>query len=372
MENFTRNQSFYTTSTTSVVWFSEEYNKSIPMACLYAVISFIAVFGNLLVITAVCRDHTLRSYTSNYFLANLAVADFFQGLIAIPLRILEVMAVGYNPHNCNCHSNIVWQQLKLGYPVLGNALVLTAIYTNYSLRNVGNALFGNLAVSDFLQGGIAIPCRIVVLLQPNSYFSMSMCRASIALSILFGGSSNLNILFISIERFIGVRWPFLYYSFVSAKDYIAAVYLLINILPSVIIASLRSIQKIHIQERSVRSSVRTCNQEDNGDIWETDGTAPQVRKNKATEAARQRKSAKTVSLIVGLFIVLIMPIVILDIVDMCGGLKVSPLVVRITVGMAYANHCVNVFVYAGCNGDYKRAFAKILSRIKAKFTGVRH
>ena len=90
MENFTRNQSFYTTSTTSVVWFSEEDNKSIPMACLYAVISFIAVFGNLLVITAVCRDHTLRSYTSNYFLANLAVADFFQGLIAIPLRILEI------------------------------------------------------------------------------------------------------------------------------------------------------------------------------------------------------------------------------------------------------------------------------------------
>lgn len=329
-----------------------------------------------------------------------------------------------NSSNAGTMAVVIFLVLIALVSVLGNALVLTAIYTNYSLRNVGNALFGNLAVSDFLQGGIAIPCRIVVLLQPNYYFSMSMCRASIALSILFGGSSNLNILFISIERFIGVRWPFLYYSFVSAKvissvilsawillalfaslplfawggqthlqaefcsftlflteDYIAAVYLLINILPSVIIvflyifilkASLRSIQKIHIQERSVRSSVRTCNQEDNGDIWETDGTAPQVRKNKTTEAARQRKSAKTVSLIVGLFIVLIMPVVILDIVDMCGGLKVSPLVVRITVGMAYANHCVNVFVYAGCNGDYKRAFAKILSRIKAKFIGVRH
>lgn len=146
MENFTRNQSFYTTSTTSVVWFSEEDNKSIPMACLYAVISFIAVFGNLLVITAVCRDHTLRSYTSNYFLANLAVADFFQGLIAIPLRILEVMAVGYNP-------------------------------------NV-------------------------------------FCRIAIATAILFGSSSNLAILVISIDRFFAVQYPYTYvrYSNIKCSD----------------------------------------------------------------------------------------------------------------------------------------------------------
>lgn len=36
--------------------------------------------------------------------------------------------------------------------VFGNALLLTAIYINYNLRTTGNFLFGNLALSDFLQG----------------------------------------------------------------------------------------------------------------------------------------------------------------------------------------------------------------------------
>ena len=73
-------------------------NGSIFLACLYSTISFTAVFGNLLVITAIFCDRTLRSYTSNYFLANLAVADFFQGAVAIPLRVLEVLGAEYNPN----------------------------------------------------------------------------------------------------------------------------------------------------------------------------------------------------------------------------------------------------------------------------------
>ena len=299
--------------------------------------------------------------------------------------------------------------------VFGNALVLMAIYMNYNLRTVSNFLYGNLALSDLLQGGIAIPCRIVELLYAGCNYRL-FCPASIALSILFGGSSNLSILFISVERFIGVRWPFMYYSFITRKvvftaitsawvslaifaslplfawgglknhhanfcrfplflttDYITALYILVHIVPICIIvplyifilkASLKSIRKIHVQELSVRSRAA---QENEVEVEETDVTAPRVRKSKITEAARQRKSAKTVSLVVGLFIVFIMPIVLIDIVEMLGGPTVPPLVVKIAVGMAYANHCVNVFVYAGCNGDYKRAFAKILSRFKSYF-----
>lgn len=302
--------------------------------------------------------------------------------------------------------------------VFGNALVLTAIYMNYNLRTTGNFLFGNLALSDLLQGGIAIPCRLVELLHTGCLNYRFFCPISIALSILFGGSSNLSILFISIERFVGVRWPFLYYTYMTTKgvfavvilawvslaifaslplfawgglinrgatfcrfplflttDYITALYILVHIIPICIIvplyifilaASLKSIRKIHSQEQSVRTATR----EKTNDLQmeETDGAVPRVRKRQTTEAARQRKSAKTVSLVVGLFIALIMPIVVIDIVEMFGGPTVPPPVIKLAVGMVYANHCVNVFVYAGCNGDYKRTFAKILSRFKRFFT----
>lgn len=300
--------------------------------------------------------------------------------------------------------------------VFGNALVLAAIYMNYNLRTVGNFLFGNLALSDFLQGAIAIPCRIAELLYADCNFRRLFCPASIALSILFGGSSNLTILFISVERFVGVRWPFLYYSFITTKfvftvitftwvllaifaslplfawggltnyqanlcrfplfltsNYITALYLVLYIVPMCIIvplytfilkASLKSIRKIHIQELSVRTPAARVNEID---VEETDATAPRVRRT-TDQAARQRKSAKTVSLVVGLFILLIMPIVVIDIVEILGGPKVSLLVIRIAVGMAYANHFLNIFIYAGCSGEYKRAFAKILSRLRSYFT----
>lgn len=300
--------------------------------------------------------------------------------------------------------------------VFGNALVLAAIYMNYNLRTVGNFLFGNLALSDFLQGAIAIPCRIAELLYADCNFRRLFCPASIALSSLFGGSSNLTILFISVERFVGVRWPFLYYSFITTKfvftvitftwvslaifaslplfawggltnyqanlcrfplfltsNYITALYLVLYIVPMCIIvplytfilkASLKSIRKIHIQELSVRTPAARVNEID---VEETDATAPRVRRT-TDQAARQRKSAKTVSLVVGLFIILIMPIVVIDIVEILGGPKVSLLVIRIAVGMAYANHFLNIFIYAGCSGEYKRAFAKILSRLRSYFT----
>ena len=100
MAHYTGNNSLYHNSmaSNSVQQFSEQPSGSISLACLYSVISFIAVFGNLLVVAAVSWDRTLRSYTSNYFLANLAVADFFQGAISIPLRVLEVLETKYNPN----------------------------------------------------------------------------------------------------------------------------------------------------------------------------------------------------------------------------------------------------------------------------------
>lgn len=101
---------------------------------------------------------------------------------------------------------------------------------------------------------------------------------------------------------------------------------------------------------------------------ETDGDVPRVRRRQTTKAVRQRKPAKTVCLIVGLFILLVMPIVVIDVAEMVGGPVFPPLFIKIAVGMTYANHCVNVFVYAGCSGDYKKTFAKIFSRVKLFFT----
>ena len=61
-------------------------------------ISFIACTANVLILKAICEKHTLHSVT-NYFLASLAVGDFFVGIVALPLWITRsLLAVADEEH----------------------------------------------------------------------------------------------------------------------------------------------------------------------------------------------------------------------------------------------------------------------------------
>ena len=347
MENFTGNSSF-NLSSISVSQFFEKPAGSIPLACLYSAISFIAVFGNVLVITAVIWDHTLRSYTSNYFLANLAVADLFQGAVAIPLRILEVMALEFDP-------------------------------------NV-------------------------------------FCRAAIPTSILFGGSSNLAILVISIDRFLAVQYPYIYVRYANLKsilgaiacswsvafvlsitaasqlvwlspdspsrncrfptylnqDYIMGMYVVVHAIPIgtvvllygfILRASLRHLRKIHAQELAVASCRHT--NRDLSNLEEETSSGANRRKKRQGDSIKHRKAAKTVSIIVGIFIVLVVPIIAIDLAEMLGAPSAPEALTRICVFMIYANNCVNVLVYAGFNQDFRRAFKKIIIKLSRSLVGIK-
>lgn len=60
---------------------------------LVAVIMFVIVFGNLLVVIAIATDKNLKT-TQNWFIASLAVADFLLGLIIMPFSLANEM-MGY-------------------------------------------------------------------------------------------------------------------------------------------------------------------------------------------------------------------------------------------------------------------------------------
>ena len=61
-------------------------------------ISIIACTANVLILRAIYNKHTLHSVT-NYFLASLAVGDFFVGIVALPLWITRsLLAVADEEH----------------------------------------------------------------------------------------------------------------------------------------------------------------------------------------------------------------------------------------------------------------------------------
>lgn len=100
--------------------------------------------------------------------------------------------------------------------VFGNILVMLAVCTNRRLQTTSNYLLVALAVPDFFQGAVSLPLRLVEVLKAECDHQ-SFCRASIHVSALFGGASNLHILLIATERFISIYWPYFYSSWVTTK-----------------------------------------------------------------------------------------------------------------------------------------------------------
>ena len=290
--------------------------------------------------------------------------------------------------------------------VFGNILVILAVYTNRRLQTTSNYLLVALAVPDFFQGAVSLPLRLVEVLKAE-WDHQSFCLALIHVSALFGGASNLHILLIAIERFISICWPYFYFSWITTKcallgvgvtwlsmfifsllpvmgwgarepgnsvtfcrfpafltqECISFLFVFVHVIPIITVpflnmfilrASLDHVKRIRVQEAASIYNSRTER------ISEYDSKAVEELRKRKTEAARQRKATRIVAAVVGSFILLVVPIVIIDIVEMLSGAVVPVPVVKTAVLMIYSNHCVNVFVYAGFNSDYRKTFKKIV------------
>ena len=88
----------------------------------------------------------------------------------------------------------------------GNALVILAILSKRRLRNIPNYFILDLAVCDLLTVSLSVPLRLVEGFQSGSV----PCSVVIAVTILFDGLSRINIIFVSIDRLIAVKFPFAY------------------------------------------------------------------------------------------------------------------------------------------------------------------
>ena len=290
--------------------------------------------------------------------------------------------------------------------VFGNILVMLAVYTDRRLQTTSNYLLVALAVPDFFQGAVSLPLRLAEVLKAERGHQ-SFCRAAIHVSTLFGGASNLHILLIAIERFTSICWPFFYYRWVTTKrallgvgvtwlsmfifsllpvmgwgarepgnsvtfcrfpvfltqQYISFLFVFVHVIPIMTVTFLNVFilraSLDHARRIGAQVAASNYNSQTEGNSEFDPVPVEEVRKRKA-EAARQRKATRIVAAVVGSFILLVFPIIVIDIVEMLTGAVVPVPVVKTTVLMIYANHCVNIFVYAGFNSDYRKAFKKII------------
>uniref|UniRef100_A0A3Q3G0X5 Rhodopsin n=1 Tax=Labrus bergylta TaxID=56723 RepID=A0A3Q3G0X5_9LABR len=91
--------------------------------------------------------------------------------------------------------------------ITGNALVMFAFYSNKKLRNLPNYFIMNLAVSDFLMAFTQSPIFFINCLYKEWAFGEMGCKMYAFCGALFGIASMINLLAISIDRYLVITKP---------------------------------------------------------------------------------------------------------------------------------------------------------------------
>ncbi len=103
--------------------------------------------------------------------------------------------------------------------VVGNSLVMIAVYRTMELRTLSNLYLVALAIADFLTSAIAQPLLIVMVIQE----SQGECNKTLetvfrSVSNFSPAASFLILLFITTERLLAVLKPILYKRFIPNED----------------------------------------------------------------------------------------------------------------------------------------------------------
>ena len=311
--------------------------------------------------------------------------------------------------------------------VIGNFLVIVAILWNRKLRTICNFLFLNLAVADMLQGAVAMPLRLVDQLNQTENRPLIPCLVVIPLTVFLFGASNFNLTLISLDRYLALRRPFLYpslavpwkvaviiavswllifiiaslpimgwgasdtakvadiclYSTTLSSEYLFMLFSIVNLAVIIILASTnyfilktarRQIRRINVdkshaspragpslifKEEASTTVITVQSYTEYSEPSNNRGLVPRVGGRK------ERRATKIVVIVVGIFVVLTTPITVIDIISLLGCPTCTPLtVVKVTVFMAYANACVNVFIYAGYNTEMRNTWVAIYRKAK--------
>ncbi|XP_034397625.1 opsin 4xb [Cyclopterus lumpus] len=91
--------------------------------------------------------------------------------------------------------------------ITGNVLVMFAFYSNKKLRNLPNYFIMNLAISDFLMAFTQSPIFFINCLYKEWVFGEMGCKIYAFCGALFGITSMINLLAISIDRYLVITKP---------------------------------------------------------------------------------------------------------------------------------------------------------------------
>lgn len=121
--------------------------------------------------------------------------------------------------------------------VLGNTLVLSALFLDKRLHTPSFFLIANMAIADLLLGLSVLPFSSVLeVLNDRWIFGQALCTTWLALDVLCCTASIIALMAVSIDRYIGVTRPLTYSSVMTRRHTLYLILLVwaVSILTSVV------------------------------------------------------------------------------------------------------------------------------------------
>ncbi|XP_040904829.1 5-hydroxytryptamine receptor 4-like [Toxotes jaculatrix] len=299
------------------------------------------------------------------------------------------------------------------FAIMGNLFIMAAVARFQSLRTPTNAFVVSLAVADFLVAVLVMPFSLVRSID-SWHFGRSFCRAHFLLDVTFCTSSIFNLSCVALDRYIAVCDP-LHYPVRMSPRRVAMLLLLCWTLP-LVISSLCVSLGMHTQSPPAVLSSRTqqdfhtCMATFNvpyafatstvsffipmgfmlfayGKIFmaalkqarwihavehhtgqlqmslspmRTDSTRRVQAHMERYSLKKERKAAKTLGLIMGVFLLCWLPFFCMNVINPLKGYSINPLVLEASLWLGYANSSLNPILYALLNKNYRHAFVAML------------
>uniref|UniRef100_A0A670I3W8 Histamine H3 receptor n=1 Tax=Podarcis muralis TaxID=64176 RepID=A0A670I3W8_PODMU len=300
--------------------------------------------------------------------------------------------------------------------VVGNALVMLAFVVDSSLRTQNNYFLLNLAISDFLVGAFCIPLYVPYVLTGRWTFGRSFCKLWLVVDYLLCTTSVFNIVLISYDRFLSVTravsyraqqgdtkqavfkmamvWvlAFLLYGpaiisweYISGRsiipdgecyaEFFYNWYFLITastiefFTPFISVAFFNLSIYLNIQRRT-KARLDVVHEAQNQNFVEEIEMSPEAQLSMKCckwELTRDKKVAKSLAVIVGIFGLCWAPYTLLMIIRAaCHGHCVPEYWYETSFWLLWVNSAINPVLYPLCHHSFRRAFVKLLCPKKLK------
>ena len=273
--------------------------------------------------------------------------------------------------------------------ILGNSLVLIAIYTTKNLQNVTNVFIASLALADLMVGIIVAPLAAMSYLGlPRDYMA---CVFSNSVVVMFTQVSIFNLVVVGFERYLAINHPFFYQRTMTVKSALVMVVLtwiaatLVGLVPVFgwnlgptpdnICSFVGVIDLKYMVYFNFFGFVLTplvimlilytiifyIVRKQMAKIVALEIVSDPGQRSKRRQFMSEVKAAKSLSIIIFVFALCWLPIHVLNCLSLfCGGSCFYPNILLTAILLSHANSSVNPFLYAIGNSKFQAAFKKML------------